>query len=157
MVSFDNTDKSKSPEGYAEHDTINVCRKIQRNGTKFYINGVGITNINVKRMFKSIGLNIDNPETFFVQQGKITRIVSFRPTDLLEMLEESAGIGYYKEVSKGCKEVTEDKYSKLTLNEERMHSVLGGKIKEIERKEERLQRHRENERRLVEQQALVSS
>lgn len=129
MISFDNRDKLKSPEGFREVDTINVVRKISKNRTKYYINGSGMTNTNVKRMFKSIGLNIDNPETFFVQQGKIMRIVNFRPSDLLEMLEESAGIAYYREISKDCEGVITEKYQKYEMNQERINSFIGSKIK----------------------------
>lgn len=155
MISFDNTDKSKSPEGYSDLDTINVTRKISRNRTKFFINGSGISNINVKRMFKSIGLNIENPETFFVQQGKITKIFNFRPGVLLEMLEEAAGIGYYKEIAKGCEGVMTEKYQKLELNEERMNSFLGSKIKALDKERSKYSQFEDCKNKLASQEQLV--
>ena len=41
-------------------------------------------------MFKTIGLNIDNPH-FLVAQGRITKIINLRPAELISMLEETAG------------------------------------------------------------------
>src|SRR3990167_491123 len=99
-ITFDNTDKSRSPVGYQDCKLIKVTRKIaQQDKTKYYINGVSVTHTAETRMFKSIGLNIDRPETFFVQQGKITKIVNFKPTEALEMLLEAAGVAYYREVA----------------------------------------------------------
>jgi len=41
-------------------------------------------------MFKSVGLNIDNPH-FLVAQGRITKVINLRPAELISMLEETAG------------------------------------------------------------------
>lgn len=89
-------------------------------------------------MFKSIGLNIDHPETFFVQQGKITKIVSFKPTDLMEMLMESAGVAYYKEIADNSKVVMKDKSEKLNITQERMKVSFAPKLKQLERERARL-------------------
>ena len=41
-------------------------------------------------MFKTIQLNIDNAH-FLVAQGKITKIIQMKPSDIISMLEETAG------------------------------------------------------------------
>jgi Chromosome segregation ATPases len=41
-------------------------------------------------MFKSIQLNIDNPH-FLVAQGRITKAINLKPTELIGMIEETAG------------------------------------------------------------------
>lgn len=40
----------------------------------------------VKYLFRSVQLNVDNPH-FLVAQGRITKIVNLRPTELISMLE----------------------------------------------------------------------
>lgn len=89
-------------------------------------------------MFKSIGLNIDHPETFFVQQGKITKIVSFKPGDIMEMLMESAGVAYYQEIAENSKVVMKDKSDKLSITQERMKVSFGPKLKMLEKERARL-------------------
>ncbi len=42
-------------------------------------------------MFKTVQLNIDNPH-FVVAQGKITKIINLKPSELIAMIEETAGI-----------------------------------------------------------------
>mgnify|MGYP002148754598 FL=1 len=99
----------------------------------YFINGKKTSSTKVKSMFKSVGLNIDNPETFFVRQGRITKIVNFKPSDLRDMLEEAAGISYYKEVADGCVKVMTRKGREHKLQEERMYETLGPKIAMLER------------------------
>lgn len=138
-ITFDNTDKSRSPVGYQDCKLIKVTRKIaQQDKTKYYINGVSVTHTAVTRMFKSIGLNIDRPETFFVQQGKITKIVNFKPTEALEMLLEAAGVAYYREVAHQTKGALVEKNGRLALTEERMNATFGPKIAQLERDRRKL-------------------
>lgn len=99
-------------------------------------------------MFKSVGLNIDNPETFFVRQGRITKIVNFKPSDLREMLEEAAGISYYKEVSAGCIRIMDRKGREHRHQEERMLENLGPKLTMLERQ----QKLEDQYRKLLEEQ-----
>lgn len=87
----------------------------------------------MKRMFKSIGLNIDHPETFFVQQGKITKIVSFKPNDIMEMLMECAGVAFYQEIAENSKLVMKEKSEKLDTTQQRMKVSFGPKLLLLER------------------------
>jgi chromosome segregation ATPase len=84
-------------------------------------------------MFKSIGLNIDHPETFFVQQGKITKIVSFKPNDIMEMLMESAGVAFYQEIAENSKLIMKEKSEKLDTTHERMKVSFGPKLLLLEK------------------------
>jgi chromosome segregation ATPase len=43
---------------------------------------------------------MDNPSSFFVKQGTISNIVHFKPRDLLELVEECAGVNYYNGIRK---------------------------------------------------------
>ena len=54
------------------------------------LNGHNESNQKIKNMFKAVGLNIDNPH-FLVAQGRITKIINLRPSELISMLEETAG------------------------------------------------------------------
>lgn len=89
-------------------------------------------------MFKSIGLNIDHPETFFVQQGKITKIVNFKPLEILEMLMESAGVAYYKEIVGQTITIMKDKSDKLQLTHERMQANFGPKLKLLDKERSKI-------------------
>jgi chromosome segregation ATPase len=89
-------------------------------------------------MFKSIGLNIDHPETFFVQQGKITKIVNFKSTEIMEMLMESAGVAFYKETATQAKHLMKEKGEKLEITQERMKTNFGPKLKMLEKERSKI-------------------
>merc|ERR1712023_201818 len=89
-ITFDNTDKSASPTGYEAMDSIVVSRSIVNGKSKYFLNGHNETNTKIKNLFKSVQLNVDNPH-FLVAQGTITKIINLKPSDLVSMLEESAG------------------------------------------------------------------
>ena len=92
-------------------------------------------------MFKSIGLNIDHPETFFVQQGRITQIVSFKPMEIMEMLMESAGVALYHEISDNTRGVMKEKSEKLDITQQRMKMNFGPKLKQLEKERAKLAEH----------------
>lgn len=137
-ITFDNSNKSKSPVGFQDAKVIKVTRKITQDKTKYFINGVTVTHTAVTRMFKSIGLNIDRPETFFVQQGKITKIVNFKPNEALEMLLEAAGVAYFREVAGQTKGELDEKTDRLAITEERMNATFGPKLAQLERDKKKL-------------------
>jgi structural maintenance of chromosome 2 len=92
-------------------------------------------------MFKSIGLNIDHPETFFVQQGRITQIVSFKPLEILDMLMESAGVALFHEIADNTKVVLKDKTDKLEITQQRMKLNFGPRIKLMDKERAKLAEH----------------
>ena len=97
-------------------------------------------------MFKSIGLNIDNPETFYVGQGKITKIAGFKPEDLVTLVNEAAGTAYYEEVaSKSTKLLDKITQENETCNT-RIEKNLGKKLRKNNQDKENLQVFKEFER-----------
>lgn len=111
-IVFDNTDKTQSPEGFKENDQIIVSRQILNGKTKFFVNGHNEKNVNVKNMFKQVGLNIEQPH-FLVAQGKITKLIGLKPTDLIGMLEETAGTALYNDKRQDSQKILLKKGDKL--------------------------------------------
>ena len=70
-IKFDNTDKNQSPTGYEDFDLISVSRTIEANKVKCYINGKTSTADQIKSLFQSVKININNPH-FLIMQGFIT-------------------------------------------------------------------------------------
>ena len=96
---FDNLGPSlKDLSLLRNRDTLVVTRSIKNDKSKYTLNGRRVTLTAVKRLFKSIGLNMDNPNSFFVKQGTISHIVNFKPKELLELVEECAGVNYYNTI-----------------------------------------------------------
>eukprot|EP00919_Chromeraceae_sp_WS-2016_P017585 GHVR01041820.1.p1 GENE.GHVR01041820.1~~GHVR01041820.1.p1 ORF type:complete len:990 (+),score=266.10 GHVR01041820.1:85-3054(+) len=95
-VYFDNTDKKHCPIGYESCEEIVVARQVQTGGlSKYWVNNKHSTQRNVTSMFQSIGLNVNNP-TFLIMQGHITKVIKMKPTDLMGLLESSAGVEQLK-------------------------------------------------------------
>lgn len=92
-IIFNNEDKSKSPDAYEQFSEITVTRQVTatKDGkNKYLINGHNAQQQNVKNLFHSIGLNVNNPH-FLIMQGRITKIVKMKPPEILGLLEEAAG------------------------------------------------------------------
>ena len=70
-LKFDNTNKDQSPTGYEDMDLISVSRTIEGNKVKCYINGKTSTAEQVRNLFLSVKLNVNNPH-FMIVQGRIT-------------------------------------------------------------------------------------
>ena len=69
--------------GYEKFNDITVTRIVKRTNkinSQIYSRAVK-TNVN-----RSVKLNIDNLH-FFVGQGRITKIINMKPTELINMLE----------------------------------------------------------------------
>ena len=81
--------------------TLTVTRKIKHEKSKYSLNNKRVTLGAVKKLFKSIGLNMDNPNSFFVKQGTVSQIVNFKPKELLQLVEECAGVNYYNTIKNG--------------------------------------------------------
>lgn len=110
-IIFCNKDKTKSPVGYEKDDEIViervVCTKESKN--KFRVNSKIKTSSQIRDLFKSVRLNVDNSNTFFVQQGKVAEIVKFQPKELLTFVEECAGVSYYNSVREQTVKILEQK------------------------------------------------
>jgi structural maintenance of chromosome 2 len=94
---FDNSDKAKSPIGFEDYATISVTRQIVLGGTsKYLINGHRAQQQTVQNLFQSVQLNINNPN-FLIMQGKITKVLNMKSTEILGMVEEAAGTRMFED------------------------------------------------------------
>jgi structural maintenance of chromosome 2 len=105
-------------------------------------------------MFKSIGLNIEHPETFFVQQGRITQIVSFKPLEIMEMLMESAGVALFHEIADNTHGVMKEKSEKLEVTQQRMKLNFGPRLKMMEKERAKLAEHESLQSQVNEKKAV---
>ena len=94
---FDNTDKPKSPIGFEDYASISVTRQIVLGGTsKYLINGHRAQQQTVQNLFQSVQLNINNPN-FLIMQGRITKVLNMKSTEILGMVEEAAGTRMFED------------------------------------------------------------
>ncbi|KAL0630935.1 Structural maintenance of chromosomes protein 2 [Maublancomyces gigas] len=96
-IVFDNSDKAKSPMNYQDFAQISVTRQIVLGGTsKYLINGSRTQQHVVQTLFQSVQLNINNPN-FLIMQGRITKVLNMKPTEILSMIEEAAGTRMFED------------------------------------------------------------
>ncbi|KAF8457794.1 putative nuclear condensin complex subunit Smc2 [Terfezia claveryi] len=96
-IVFDNSDEKTSPYGYNEYPQISVTRQIVLGGTsKYLINGVRAQQQAVHNLFQSVQLNINNPN-FLIMQGRITKVLNMKATEILSMIEEAAGTRMFED------------------------------------------------------------
>ncbi|KAM9915692.1 hypothetical protein OXX80_013897, partial [Metschnikowia pulcherrima] len=70
---------------------ISVTRQIILGGTsKYLVNGHKAQQQTVLNLFQSVQLNINNPN-FLIMQGKITKVLNMKPSEVLALIEEAAG------------------------------------------------------------------
>ncbi|VDN27530.1 unnamed protein product [Gongylonema pulchrum] len=82
-ITFDNTDPSSRPVGFDRYTEIIVRRQIVINGRNTYtINGIAATNSRVADMFRTVGLNVNNPH-FLIMQGRITKVLNMKPMEIV--------------------------------------------------------------------------
>jgi len=94
---FDNTDKAKSPIGFEDYASISVTRQMVLGGTsKYLINGHRAQQQTVQNLFQSVQLNINNPN-FLIMQGRITKVLNMKSTEILGMVEEAAGTRMFED------------------------------------------------------------
>lgn len=96
-IIFDNGDKSKSPIGFEDQSHISVTRQVVMGGTsKYLINGHRAQQTTVQQLFQSVQLNVNNPN-FLIMQGRITKVLNMKPTEILALIEEAAGTRMFEE------------------------------------------------------------
>ncbi|OUM54711.1 hypothetical protein BVG19_g4131 [[Candida] boidinii] len=119
-IVFNNSDKKRSPIGFEQHSKISVTRQISLGqGTKYLINGHRAQQQQVLTLFQSVQLNINNPN-FLIMQGKITKLLNMKPTEILSLIEEAAGTKMYE----GQREKAEKTMSKKNLKLESTQALL---------------------------------
>lgn len=96
-IVFDNNDRKKSPIGFEDQAHISVTRQIVMGGTsKYLINGHRAQQQTVQQLFQSVQLNINNPN-FLIMQGRITKVLNMKSTEILALIEEAAGTRMFEE------------------------------------------------------------
>ncbi|KAM6230101.1 structural maintenance of chromosomes protein 2 [Porphyrio hochstetteri] len=112
-ITFDNSNKKKGPLGFETCDEITISRQVVMGGrNKYLINGVNATTKRVHDLFCSIGLNVNNPH-FLIMQGRITKVLNMKPSEILSMVEESAGTRMYESKRTSVQKTIEKKEAKL--------------------------------------------
>ena len=122
-IIFDNLDKKYSPIGCEEYDEIIVTRTIYQGKSKYYLNGYTVTQDNIKSLFQSVQLNINNPH-FLIMQGKVTQVVNMKPVEVLGLLEEAAGTSIYEMKKESALKTIKKKENKL----EEINKILAEEI-----------------------------
>ena len=64
--------------------------------TKYIVNGHNAQQQTVQNLFQSVQLNINNPH-FLIMQGRITKVLNMKPTEVLSMVEEAAGTKMFED------------------------------------------------------------
>ncbi|CAN6616676.1 structural maintenance of chromosomes protein 2 [Trichomonascus vanleenenianus] len=96
-IVFDNSDRSKSPIGFEDQPQISITRQVVLGGTsKFLINGHRAQQQAVQHLFQSVQLNINNPN-FLIMQGRITKVLNMKSTEILALIEEAAGTRMFED------------------------------------------------------------
>ena len=112
-ILFDNSDKSRCHEAYKKYDKISVRREYAVGGsTKCTINGTTVTNEKLLQLFSMSGLNVNNAN-FLIMQGRITQVINMKPSEILSLVEETAGTNAYEEIRKKTVRLVEKKEAKL--------------------------------------------
>ncbi len=90
VLSMDNADRS-APAAYAELDSVEVTRRIERGaGSDYRINGRSVRARDVQLLFQDTGSGPGSAA--LVSQGRVTMLIGARPAERRMLLEEAAGI-----------------------------------------------------------------
>jgi structural maintenance of chromosome 2 len=63
--------------------------------SKYFIDSKIATRSKVTGLFCSVKLNVNNPH-FLIMQGRVTKVINMKPTELLGLVEEAAGTSLYQ-------------------------------------------------------------
>lgn len=136
-IVFDNTDKSNSPIGFTNSPQISVTRQVVLGGTsKYLINGHGAPQQSVLQLFQSVQLNINNPN-FLIMQGKITKVLNMKPSEILSLIEEAAGTKMFEDRREKAERTMSKKETKLQENRTLLTEEIEPKLEKL-RNEKRM-------------------
>ena len=112
-ITFNNSDRERSPVGYEHCEQITVTRQIVIGGrNKYLINGQVAQPTRVQNLFHSVQLNVNNPH-FLIMQGRITKVLNMKPPEILGMLEEAAGTRMYENKKETALKTLDKKQAKV--------------------------------------------
>ncbi|MCZ7618617.1 MAG: chromosome segregation protein SMC [Myxococcota bacterium] len=130
VLTFDNAE-GRAPAAFAGYPEIQIARRLYRSGESEYaINKTPCRLRDVHDFFRDTGIGTRGYT--IVEQGQIASIVSARPGDRRQLIEEAAGIGKYK----ARRQEAERKLEGTEQNLLRVSDVLG----EIRRQIQSLER-----------------
>ena len=129
-VIFDNKDKNFSPIGCESYDEIIVCRTIYQGKSKYYLNGYNASQDNIKSLFLSVQLNINNPH-FLIMQGKVRQVVHMKPIEILGLLEEAAGTSIYEMRKESSLKMIKKKQNKLDEINKILNDEITPQLKQL--------------------------
>jgi chromosome segregation protein len=93
-VTFDNADGSAPPD-YRDYAEITVTRRLDRSGNSDYlINKTPVRLMDVTNLF--LGTGVGRKAYSIIEQGRVGLVVSAKPEDRRNMIEEAAGISKFK-------------------------------------------------------------
>lgn len=130
-VVFDNSDKSNSPIGFTNSSKISVTRQVVLGGTsKYLINGHRAPQQSVLQLFQSVQLNINNPN-FLIMQGKITKVLNMKPTEILSLIEEAAGTKMFEDRKDKAERTMAKKETRLQENRSLLKEEIEPKLEKL--------------------------
>src|SRR5690606_2371093 len=89
-ITFDNTDGLASPE-YRDYSEIAVSRKLDRQGrSDYFINKTPVRLLDITNLF--LGTGVGRRAYSIIEQGRVGSIVTSKPEDRRQIIEEAAGI-----------------------------------------------------------------
>lgn len=128
---FDNSDKKKSPIGFEDYASISVTRQIVLGGTsKYLINGHRAQQQTVQNLFQSVQLNINNPN-FLIMQGRITKVLNMKSTEILGMVEEAAGTRMFEDRREKALKTMSKKQAKVEEIEGLLRDEIEPKLEKL--------------------------
>lgn len=143
-IVFDNSDRELSPIGFEDQRHISVTRQIVMGGTsKYLINGHRAQQQTVQQLFQSVQLNINNPN-FLIMQGRITKVLNMKPSEILSLIEEAAGTRMFEDRREKAIKTMAKKEKKV----EEINSLLSEEV------EPKLDKLRSEKRQFVEYQQV---
>jgi chromosome segregation protein len=90
-LGVDNTTRT-APAGFNDFDDLDITRRLDRGrGSDYRINGKSVRARDVQLLFADNASGANSPA--LVSQGRVGALISAKPTDRRQLLEEAAGIG----------------------------------------------------------------
>uniref|UniRef100_A0AC34Q9T0 Structural maintenance of chromosomes protein n=1 Tax=Panagrolaimus sp. JU765 TaxID=591449 RepID=A0AC34Q9T0_9BILA len=112
-ATFEHNDPKHKIQGFDLGKDIIVRRQVVSNGRVTYtVNGSNATQQRVQEMFRSIGMNVNNPH-FLIMQGKIGKVLNMNAKEILAMVEEAVGVRIYECKKVSCLRTIEKKEEKM--------------------------------------------
>ncbi|GCE97997.1 structural maintenance of chromosomes protein 2 [Zygosaccharomyces mellis] len=136
-IVFSNLDPKNSPIGFENSPKLSVTRQVILGGTsKYLINGHRAPQQSVLQLFQSVQLNVNNPN-FLIMQGKITKVLNMKPSEILSLIEEAAGTKMFEDRKLKAERTMDKKELKLRENRTLLQEEIEPQLEKL-RNEKRI-------------------